>query len=94
MLNKVKNTIEKYNMLQKSERILVGLSGGADSVSLLLCLKELGYKVSACHINHQLRGDESLRDEHFCITLCKKLCIPIEVHRIEGVQRITNLFKI
>lgn len=83
MLNKVKNTIEKYNMLQKSERILVGLSGGADSVSLLLCLKELGYKVSACHINHQLRGDESLRDEHFCITLCKKLCIPIEVHRID-----------
>ena len=37
MLNKVAKTIEKYNMIKKSERILVGLSGGADSVSLLLC---------------------------------------------------------
>ena len=82
MLNKVAKTIEKYNMVKKSERILVGLSGGADSVSLLLCLRELGYDISACHINHQLRGDESLRDENFCIKLCRDLDIPIDVHRI------------
>ena len=82
MLNKVAKTIEKYNMIKKSERILVGLSGGADSVSLLLCLRELGYDISACHINHQLRGDESLRDENFCIKLCRDLDIPIDVHRI------------
>ena len=83
MLNKVANTIEKYNMLQKSERVLVGLSGGADSVSLLLCLKRLGYNLAACHINHQLRGDESVRDEQFCIELCSKLDIEIFVHRID-----------
>lgn len=83
MLNKVKKTIEQYNMLKKSERILVGLSGGADSVSLLLCLQELGYNVSACHINHQLRGEESFRDENFCVNLCERLSIPIEVHRID-----------
>lgn len=82
MLNKVAKTIEKYNMIKKSERILVGLSGGADSVSLLLCLRELGYDISACHINHQLRGNESLRDENFCIKLCRDLDIPIDVHRI------------
>ena len=83
MLDKVSKTIEKFNMLQKSERVLVGLSGGADSVSLLLCLIKLGYRVSACHINHQLRGDESMRDENFCIELCEKLDIPIKVHRID-----------
>ena len=83
MLNKVSDTIGKYNMIQKSERVLVGLSGGADSVSLLLCLVKLGFKVTACHINHQLRGDESYRDEFFCTELCKKLNIPIEVHRID-----------
>ncbi|MDE6149123.1 MAG: tRNA lysidine(34) synthetase TilS [Ruminococcus sp.] len=83
MLNKVAITIEKYNMIKKGERILVGLSGGADSVSLLLCLRELGYSnISACHINHQLRGDESFRDEDFCIKLCRTFDIPLEVHRI------------
>ncbi|MGN0601436.1 MAG: tRNA lysidine(34) synthetase TilS [Oscillospiraceae bacterium] len=83
MLNKVEETIKKYNMIQKSERVMVGLSGGADSVSLLLCLKKFGYNVSACHINHRLRGDESMRDEKFCIDLCKKLNINLEVHRID-----------
>lgn len=83
MLNKVEETIKKYNMIQKSERVMVGLSGGADSVSLLLCLKKLGYNVSACHINHRLRGDESMRDEKFCIDLCKRLNINLEVHRID-----------
>lgn len=83
MLNTVSKTIEKYNMIQKSERVMVGLSGGADSVSLLLCLYRLGYSVSACHINHQLRGNESLRDEQFCVDLCDKLDIPIQVTRID-----------
>lgn len=83
MLNKVAKTIEKYDMIKKGERILIGLSGGADSVSLLLCLRELGYSnISACHINHQLRGDESFRDENFCIELCRSLDIPLQVHRI------------
>ena len=44
-LVKVASTIEKFNMANKSERLLVCLSGGADSVTLLLCLYELGYDV-------------------------------------------------
>ncbi len=83
MLNKVNETIKKYNMLKKSERVLVGLSGGADSVSLLLCLHELGYDVTACHINHQLRGQESIHDEQFCIDLCKATDVPIIIKRLE-----------
>ena len=50
-LKKVASTIEKFNMANKSERLLVCLSGGADSVTLLLCLYELGYDaVSYTHL--------------------------------------------
>ncbi len=83
MLEKVKNTILKYNMLSHSDSVLVGLSGGADSVSLLVCLKELGYDVSAVHINHNLRGRESDRDEQFCVELCTHLNIPLTVKSID-----------
>ncbi len=75
--------IEKYQMCDKGERLLVCLSGGADSVALLLCLLELGYKVSACHVNHCLRGEESDRDERFCKTLCERLGVPFESTRID-----------
>lgn len=71
MIEKVKRTIKKYNMLNDGDEVLVGLSGGADSVALLLVLKRLGYSVTAIHINHNLRGKESKRDEEFCIKLCK-----------------------
>ena len=83
MLNKVLDTIKEFDMFKKSERLLVCLSGGADSVSLLLCLNELGYDICACHVNHQLRGRESERDQQFCEELCKKLNIELSVHRID-----------
>lgn len=82
MLEKVKNTIFKYNLLSATDNVLVGLSGGADSVALLVCLHELGFDVSAMHINHNLRGDESDRDEKFCVELCKELGIYLTVKSI------------
>ena len=82
-LTKVYDTIEQFDMFSKSERLLVCLSGGADSVSLLLCLKKLGYDISACHVNHQLRGDESERDQKFCEELCNKLGVELTVQRID-----------
>lgn len=84
MLSKVLHTIEKYNMVQNGESLLCCLSGGADSVALLLCLKEGGFNVHACHVNHQLRGEESMRDENFCIELCQKLDVPLTVRRIDA----------
>ncbi len=83
MIEKVKETISKFNMLDSSDNVLVGLSGGADSISLLICLKELEYKVTAMHINHNLRGDESLRDERFCEELCKSLGVPLIIKSID-----------
>lgn len=84
-LVKVASTIEKFNMANKSERLLVCLSGGADSVTLLLCLYELGYDVCACHVNHHLRGEESDRDQHFCEKLCEKLGVELKVFHADVV---------
>ena len=45
----VRHTIGQYSMIPPGTRVLCGLSGGADSVSLVLCLQELGYDICACH---------------------------------------------
>lgn len=82
MLEKVRNTIRQFNMISEGDTVLCGLSGGADSVTLLLCLKELGYNVHACHVNHMLRGEESDRDELFCKELCASLDVPFTVKRV------------
>ena len=73
--------------------ILVALSGGADSVCLLMAMKRLGYAIEAIHCNFHLRGAESDRDEEFCKSLCEREQIPFhtvhfdtktyaEVHKI------------
>lgn len=86
MIEKVIRAIEKYDMLRYTDRVTVALSGGADSVCLLYALCELGEKygvtLDAIHINHQLRGNESHRDEEFVRSLCEKLGIPLKVFRI------------
>ena len=66
-------------MLHKDELYLVALSGGADSVCLLRCLKALGYRLEAIHCNFRLRGEESDRDELFCQELCRKLDVPLHL---------------
>lgn len=77
MLDKVAETIKRYKMLADGERVCVALSGGADSVSLLYAMKELGYDVFAAHVNHNLRGEQSDRDERFCVDLCRKLGVKL-----------------
>ena len=52
------------------KHVLVALSGGADSVALLLLLLDAGIRVSAAHFEHGLRAEESVRDMEFCRTLC------------------------
>ena len=76
MLSKVVRYIEKHKLLNLSELYIVALSGGADSVALLLLLDEMGYKVHAAHCNFRLRGAESDRDEAFCEQLCRDKNIP------------------
>lgn len=80
MLKKIRNTAEKYNMIKSGDTVVCGLSGGADSVCLLLSLNqlsaEMNFALEAIHINHCLRGEESDRDQQFCHDLCKRLNIP------------------
>ncbi|MDO4672770.1 MAG: tRNA lysidine(34) synthetase TilS, partial [Porphyromonadaceae bacterium] len=60
------------------DRLLVGLSGGADSVALALLLKELGFDMVAAHCNFHLRGEESVRDECFVRNFCQRYKIALE----------------
>lgn len=79
MINKIQLFSEKFKMFPKGSDVVCGLSGGADSVCLLICLSELSetfdISVEALHVNHCLRGEESVRDELFCRDLCRKLGI-------------------
>ena len=93
MLNKIKRFIVSEHLLRVDALYLVALSGGADSVALLLCLKELGYRVEAVHCNFHLRGEESLRDEQFCEDLCQRENIPL--HKVHfDTQAYADLHKV
>lgn len=84
MLDRVISTIRENNMISCGDEVSVALSGGADSVCLLLVLnslkESLGITLSALHVNHCLRGKESDRDEQFCADLCSRLGISL-IHR-------------
>lgn len=79
MIKKIAHFIASNNLLVKDKKYLIALSGGADSVCLLLVLDKLGYNIEAVHCNFNLRGDEASRDEQFCIELCEKRNIKIHL---------------
>lgn len=83
MRNKVADFIEKQQLLSRGGLHIVALSGGADSVALLLILRELGYRVEAAHCNFRLRGEESDRDEQFVRSLCQSLNVSLHLIHFE-----------
>ena len=80
VLQKVTEYNRKYKMIEEGDGVLVGLSGGADSVCLLHILNELAEKlhfsVYALHVNHSIRGKEADEEEQFAASLCDKLGVP------------------
>ena len=85
-INTVKRFIDQKSLLNKDSHVLVALSGGADSVCLLLLLAKLQYKVTAVHCNFRLRGEESQRDENFVRDLCLKNGIKLYVRSFDTHQ--------
>lgn len=76
-MNELKSKVKSaLKPLPPFKKVVVGLSGGMDSVVLTHVLKSLGYEVIVAHLNHQLRGEEADRDEAFVIGLAKKWNLP------------------
>ena len=84
MLEKVKDYVNKWQMLTSEDRVIVGVSGGADSVCLLFVLLELqqtiGFDIVAVHVNHGLRGKDADADESYVKRLCAECGIPCECY--------------
>ena len=90
MLEKVKHFIKSESLIDSSDKILVAVSGGRDSVVLLILLNNLKYNIEVAHCNYQLRGEESDADEEFVKVLCEKLDIPLHVKRFETSMAAKN----
>ena len=75
----VEKFIDQKSLFERCDKVLVALSGGADSVALLRVLHALGYQCECAHCNFHLRGEESNRDEAFVQQLCQKFDIPLHV---------------
>ncbi|MBF0556038.1 MAG: tRNA lysidine(34) synthetase TilS [Nitrospirae bacterium] len=92
-IDKIKDTIGKYSMLADGDTVIVGLSGGADSVTLLHVLRELdlGLNLCAVYIDHGLRPAETPLEIEFCANLCKRIGVSFCPEQISlPPQKITN----
>jgi len=93
---KVLNTIKKFNLIQPGDRIVLGVSGGPDSISMLNILNEIKnefqFEIYVAHINHMIR-EEAEDDEKYVQSYCEKSGIQCYVKRID-VQEIANTNKI
>ena len=88
-MNKVKEFIKEKKLIQNGDHIIIGVSGGADSVYLLLILNELresmNLTITAVHINHMIRR-EAVDDQKFVQDLCGQLSIPCKIFEIDVKQ--------
>ncbi|NCC98788.1 MAG: tRNA lysidine(34) synthetase TilS [Bacteroidia bacterium] len=79
MQQKIAEYIKRFNLIKPNSKLIIALSGGADSVVLTHILHSLGYNCIAVHCNFQLRDAESDRDESFVKEFCEDLSIPLEI---------------
>ncbi|MBQ4129205.1 MAG: tRNA lysidine(34) synthetase TilS [Ruminococcus sp.] len=90
MNHKMLKALNDFSMLFTGDTVVVALSGGADSVALLHALislkEEYNLTVKACHLNHQIRGEEADFDEQFVKDLCKKLNVELFLKRVDVVK--------
>ncbi|MCI9082519.1 MAG: tRNA lysidine(34) synthetase TilS [Lachnospiraceae bacterium] len=90
MRKKVRNFMEQYHMVEKGDCVLAAVSGGADSLCLLMLLlelhRELGIRLCAVHVEHGIRGEESLKDAEFVEKFCLHNQIPCKICRCDAVR--------
>ena len=83
MLNKLERFLREREMVSPGDTVVAAVSGGADSVALLFALyllkDKLEINLEAAHFNHNLRGEESDRDEAFVRQLCDRYDVPLHV---------------
>ena len=83
-LQKVKRFMTETGMLQNCSEIILGVSGGPDSMTMLHILNELrdefGYRLRVVHVNHGIRGKEALRDQQMVEKICSEWKIPCATH--------------
>lgn len=97
LLQKVEQTIDKFAMLQKNDRVVLAISGGPDSVALLYLLRKLQTKLSLrlhlAHLNHCLRKGESEADSLFVQKLAQKVNLPVTIEKrdVKGYARENRL---
>ena len=76
MYKKVREYIKTHKMLGDEDKVIAGISGGADSICLLFMLlrlkQEMGFQIACVHVHHGLRGESADRDEEYVRSICKK----------------------
>ncbi len=81
------STIKKHNMLLGGEKIIIGVSGGADSICLLSVMNNIAdlynLNIIAVHVNHNIRGDEAKRDEEFVAHFCNERNIECIIESVD-----------
>jgi len=90
MIEKFREYIEKYHLINKGERILVALSGGIDSMVLAELLRREGYDIAFAHCNFHLRGLESDGDEKFVREYAEKVGVKLFVRQFDTFQFVEN----
>ncbi len=93
MFKKIARYMQEWKMLEQNDKVIAGISGGADSVCLLFVLmemqKDIPFQMVVVHVNHGLRGKAADADENYVRQLCEKYCIPFECYR-ENVELIAK----
>ena len=83
MLQRTCEYMKQQHIDLKGQKIVIGLSGGMDSVCLFHVLKDLGCELIAVHVNHCIRGEEADADEAFVKNLCESYGVVYQGYRID-----------